>query len=203
MNPSSQRIIDYIESQGVVTASEIARALGMTSANARYHLRALSQIKLVERVGESQSGDRGRPHGLFQLGGTFSGENIHHLCDQLLRMYTAQTPAGIESSLDEMARGMVGNFSSDRPGSIPAKLTHAVVWLNERGYRARWEAHRKGPQVFLGNCPYAALVEDHPELCKLDGYILEALLNNRVTQEEKLQKNTRGAVNCVFSLSSM
>jgi predicted ArsR family transcriptional regulator len=58
--------------------------------------------------------------------------------------------------------------------------------LNASHYMARWEAGAEGPRVILGMCPYAALIEKHPELCRMDTAMLSAYLGQDVKQRTKL-----------------
>jgi predicted ArsR family transcriptional regulator len=85
---------------------------------------------------------------------------------------------------------------------LPASLTHrlyqAVQRLNELGYQARWEAHSEAPRLLLGHCPYAAILPGHPELCKMDAYLLEGLLGVPVAQTKKRAQDSRGARYCLF-----
>ncbi len=67
-------------------------------------------------------------------------------------------------------------------------------------YNARWEAHAEAPQVLLGHCPYRAIIQEHPELCKMDKYLLESLLDQQVDQIAKLEKDNQGIKWCVFAL---
>jgi len=70
--------------------------------------------------------------------------------------------------------------------------------LNELNYEARWEAHADAPQVVLGHCPYAEIIDAHPELCQMDTFLLEILIGERAEQVEKLALNVRGWPYCLF-----
>jgi predicted ArsR family transcriptional regulator len=70
--------------------------------------------------------------------------------------------------------------------------------LNELQYQARWEASAWGPRLILGHCPYAAIVSDHPELCRMDAFLLETKIGKPVEQTGKLQINDTGLPFCTF-----
>ena len=69
--------------------------------------------------------------------------------------------------------------------------------LNEKHYQARWEAAADGPRVLFGRCPYAAVIDGHPELCQMDVKVLENFLGRDVQQSAKIEKGQGG---CVFAM---
>ena len=74
----------------------------------------------------------------------------------------------------------------------------AIERLNELHYQARWEASAAGPRLIMGHCPYAAIVADHPELCRMDAFLLETRLNASVEQIAKLQLSEKSLPFCAF-----
>lgn len=78
---------------------------------------------------------------------------------------------------------------------IPKRLALLVKELNEMHYQARWEAGAEGPRVIFAQCPYAKVIEGHPELCKMDAAILRNAFASGIEQTAKMEK-TRGV--CVF-----
>jgi predicted ArsR family transcriptional regulator len=68
-------------------------------------------------------------------------------------------------------------------------------------YQARWEAGAEGPHIILGHCPYAVIIENHPELCKMDKAILSGLLGGQVEQLAKLEEGAGGLPFCAFVLT--
>jgi predicted ArsR family transcriptional regulator len=84
------------------------------------------------------------------------------------------------------------------PANLTQRLGLAVQRLNEMGYQARWEAHRDAPRLFLGHCPYLAILPEHPELCQMDAHLLENLLGVPASQVKKRAQDSRGARYCLF-----
>jgi predicted ArsR family transcriptional regulator len=76
-----------------------------------------------------------------------------------------------------------------------------VERLNELHYQARWEASAAGPRLILGHCPYAMIVSDHQQLCQMDLYLLETMLDSVVVQSAKLQLNDKGLPSCTFLMT--
>ncbi len=81
---------------------------------------------------------------------------------------------------------------------VTKRLVRAVARLNELHYQARWEASAAGPRAILGHCPYAAIVAEYTELCRMDAFLLETMFSSSVTQTAKLQLNDKGLPYCAF-----
>jgi predicted ArsR family transcriptional regulator len=197
MKPTRTLILDYLEIHRVAIASEISRALKVTPADIRHHLNLLKQEGLVETCGLRKASGRGRPSRLFRLSQQKLGENLGILASALLDEIQEQLPENQQSmALHRIARRIRGGVSI--PGNLSQRLVQATRRLNELNYQARWEAHPEAPQVIFEHCPYAAILEKHPEICSLDSYLLEDLLVTPVSQLAKLAKDTRGATYCKF-----
>lgn len=185
-----QKIIDYLKRNRAVSSRDIAVVLHMTPANARHHLGILAADGRVE-VFSRRRGGKGRPEKMYRLAGTLAGDNLARLSDALL----AEASGAIE--METLGKRIAGK-------SIPAgqplmrRLASAVDRLNEMHYQARWEAGAGGPRIVLGHCPYAAVIENHPELCQMDSALLAALLQGEVRQTAKLEPGAGGLPYCVF-----
>jgi len=76
------------------------------------------------------------------------------------------------------------------------RLNLAVEKLNQMNYHARWEAGPEGPRIIFGHCPYAAIIEKHPELCRMDAAILKDLMGQSAEQLSKIGQDK--SLSCVF-----
>jgi predicted ArsR family transcriptional regulator len=83
-------------------------------------------------------------------------------------------------------------------GPLTARLTETIENLNQMHYQSRWEAGATGARVILGHCPYAAIIENHPELCRMDAFVLEESLGLSAEQITKLERPGQGMPQCVF-----
>jgi predicted ArsR family transcriptional regulator len=188
-----QKILDYLKRNRTVSSREIARALRMTPANARHHLGILSADGRVEVINQRQVG-RGRPEKVYRLAGTLVGDNLAALADAIL------TETGREIAMEKLGKRIAGkNMVADQP--LAHKLTSTVERLNKMYYQARWEAGAEGPHIILGHCPYSAIIEKHPELCKMDMTLLSELLGGDVDQLAKLEDGAGGLPYCAFALT--
>jgi predicted ArsR family transcriptional regulator len=198
MPNARQKILIYINEKESTTAGELSSIFHVSQANIRHHLSILVQQGSVRVIGERRQSARGRPCQVFASSRLIERNNLTRLSHALLT--TLQS--GIESDrnneiLLEIANRMSLEFVTGSTNPTQ-KLYQSVRALNQMNYAAHWEAHSDNPRIMLGHCPYQALIESHPELCKMDAYLLESLLTASVRQIEKLVRNHRDLLECVF-----
>jgi predicted ArsR family transcriptional regulator len=213
---SRQRVLDYIRLHRYVTAAEISRALSMTPANARHHLAVLADQGVIEVVGDRPTGGKGRPAQVYCPTSQSTGsleeltsaaldllvcESLARDSDIALRFLALRLAEGENEESEN--RSSLEKTGGARGGSIAKphltqRLYEAVSRLMDLGYAARWEARSDGPRVILGSCPYARILAHHPQLCQMDEYLLETLLEAPAKQVAKLARDTRGAPFCMF-----
>lgn len=200
MKTTRQRILEYLGNKPGASALEISRALSLTPANIRHHLRILLGEGAIEISAERVSGERGRPTLLYCLAQHARAHNLGGLASALLGvLLQAGNEEGRLRTLDEVAQRMVGQ-SELGAAHLTSRLNACIRRLDELSYRARWEAHAHGPRLILGHCPYAAILADHPELCQIDALLLQRLLGVPVAQVAKLVPHPQGGQVCIFHI---
>jgi predicted ArsR family transcriptional regulator len=125
------------------------------------------------------------------------------LAEHLLAAWAAQGGRRRPQSalVPELARMLGEQLEPSPPASTAARrLAGLVDRLNQLHYRSRWEAGSEGPRLIFGHCPYAAVVDRHPELCQIDAQSIAAIVDAEVQQNAKIDPSGRGAHSCVFSL---
>lgn len=199
-----QQILELLDSRGSATAGELSRILHLTAADIRRHLALLQRQGLVVPAGAAPRRGRGRPSRRFQLAQPAAQDNLPRLSHALLEALRARLePAEFESVLRQAAE-ILRAAQPPEPASTAGaaspsqKLAHAVQLLNQMHYKARWEAHKAGPRLVFQRCPYAAIIQDHPELCVLDQRLLEGLLGLPVELVARLAPDLQGLLHCVF-----
>lgn len=204
MKTSRQRVLDYIEQHRVATIADISRAMQMTPANARHHVSILEDQGLVEVIGKRAGPGRGRPSNLYGIAEQAVGNNLSRLAGALLdELLADRTPAEVQVGIERLAARLVDDLCLERGESKPAgnltqRLYSAVQCLNEMRYQSRWEARAEGPRLILEHCPYAAILEQHPELCRMDEALIEDLVGNPVRLSARLVRDARGNPHCIF-----
>lgn len=208
MKSTRQRILDYVENRRVATTAELSQALHVTKANVRHHVTNLLEQGLLEVSGERPQKGRGRPSRLLSLADRTLGDNLDRLSSALLREFLEDLPeAEYQALITRLAEALAKsiNQQSDEGATYPSfnlarRLVTAVQTLNRLNYQARWEAHAEAPRVLFGHCPYAKIIDEHPELCHMDASLLEHFLHNPAEQTEKLARDPRGATYCEFTI---
>jgi predicted ArsR family transcriptional regulator len=193
MITARQKVLAHLKKARAATAREIARALKMTPPNVRHHLGVLASDGRVEMTSLHLRGGRGRPEKVYSLSEAALGDNLPILADALLREKN-----NVEILGQRIARSIGLVDSVNKP--MAKRLAFLVEKLNEMHYQARWEAASEGPRVIFGRCPYAKVIEAHPELCKMDAVILETTLVRPVTQSTKNEIHTRGQCPFIFGV---
>jgi predicted ArsR family transcriptional regulator len=197
------RILEFLRTHQVATAVELGHALGMTGANIRHHLQVLETNDLIEVIGQRQAG-RGRPINVFGLSRRVLGDGLDALSNALCTAwFDGLTPEKLAAAIKSTAAKMAGNKQADPGASQQNRLAEAVSRLNQMHYAARWEAGAGGPRLLLGHCPYSAIIESHPELCRVDKELVDHLTGQLFSQMAKLQVNSRGLPQCIFQSGAL
>jgi len=184
-----QKVLTQLTKLGPASPRDLARALRMTEATVRHHLRVLAADGRVTFIRQQADG-RGRPAKVYTLSPALAGDNLAGLAEALLNVErsTLNVQRLAELILD-------ANQSPTLP--ITRRLALLVEKLNAKHYQARWEAGADGPRVIFGRCPYAAVIEGHPELCQMDASALSNFLRMDARQSAKIEK---GVGVCVFGV---
>jgi predicted ArsR family transcriptional regulator len=208
MKTVRERILESIRSHRAVTVEELSLAFQMTPANARHHLSALLDQGLLQVVGDRPRSGKGRPAHIFAISEQALGDNFGLLAGLLLDQLAIQAgPDQLESIVRELAAQMASRMAAgviktgvpiNLSESLTRRLYRAMEILNQHHYQARWEARPDAPRLVLGHCPYVAILKAHPELCKLDAYLIEHFAGVPVEQTAKLAKDPAGLRFCMF-----
>lgn len=189
MITARHKVLAYLNKTRTASAREISRALKMPAPNVRHHLRVLaSDGRLVLASVRGRDG-RGRPEKVYSLPGAALGDNLSALANALL----VESDSNVR--MEALAKRLVGEtILTGQP--VARRLNLIVEKLNQMNYHARWEAGSAGPRIVLGHCPYAAIIEKHPELCQMDKALLHEMMGQSTEQIFKIGKD--GSSVCVF-----
>lgn len=182
---------------------------GLTRANIRYHLNELLHEGAIERVHTSIGGlaSVGRPIQFYRLSTEEIPNNLPALCQALLSALEELNPGQtadeyLRAVAHAMVRKITNNQGEGANTSIVRRLGLAVRYLDIWKYRARWEAGASGPRILLRKCPYAVIINEHPELCQMDKFLLEKLTGLSLQQTTKMNLNTGKPPACLFAASA-
>jgi predicted ArsR family transcriptional regulator len=196
MSETREKIREILEKMKAATVDELSRKIQVTQADVRHHLTILVRQKVVEKAGVTRSESRGRPQNIYRLAVPARKDNLAGLASSLLRVIRHTGDATV---LPEVAETLASGDPAKTNRSGPPMVT-AIQRLNELEYQARWEAHATSPRIFLGNCPYRKILDQHPELCYLDAMLIKSLTGMEAEQTAKLESSPQGALYCLFHL---
>jgi predicted ArsR family transcriptional regulator len=124
---------------------------------------------------------------------------LDNLIEGILDVWALEKlPGESDRNMMAVARKLAGVKNIDRLIPINKRLTTCMAHLSELQYRAQWEASPSGPRIKLGNCPYRKIIDKHPELCRMDKYLIEEMTGINISQVAKLEHDERGLMYCSF-----
>lgn len=197
MQKTRQQILAYLGQNQAATCLDMSRAFGFTPANVRHHLGILEAQGLVQHIGERKPPGRGRPEIVYALAVGQSNPALTGLLRQLLGGKRNKSKIRMRT----LAQGIFG-LEEEPGGSQTQRLMEIVQRFEPLGYQPTWEATPSGPQIHLHRCPFAEIIADHPELCRMDAAAMESLLSQQIHQSRKLEPDTEGLPRCTFVLES-
>jgi predicted ArsR family transcriptional regulator len=194
---TASRIVDYLDKHRTATPAELAASLSVTGADIRYHLgRLLARGQVI--VSMRRTAGRGRPVGVYSRPAAESAIAYREVVGALL---SGPLMGATEVERDSALRTLSSRLAGAASGTTqPQRLSQTVERLNSLQYQARWEAGPQGARIILNNCPFAGLIEAHPELCILDRYLLQSRSGLSARQLGKLQPGRDGLPRCIFVL---
>lgn len=203
MQPTRFRILEIIKEEGDVTVAELARRLDMAPVSVRHHLDVLQGENLIESPRVHRRGTVGRPQQIYVLTDAARDHfpsNTQNLAMALLdEMKEVLPPSEWRALFERMADKMVAEARSiDRNAPVEHKLDHAVDFLNDRGYLARWDRDDDAFVLYTLNCPYAGVSDKHGELCSMDQRLIGRLLGTTPIPVSRLSE---GGCRCAYELS--
>jgi DeoR family transcriptional regulator, suf operon transcriptional repressor len=198
-----QRVLAYLIKQPGASAIQIGRALKISAASIRHHLSILITDGRVVTIGETRNKGRGRPVKIYKLSEKLLGDNLSLLSSALLKSRLKKIPSSkqrpILNSVAVELADQIGRTNLNDP--IARRLTNLLEKLNEMHYQSRWEAGAEGPRMLFGHCPYAAIIDKHPELCQMDRYLLGEEIGTDARQLAKIEQKPGGITHCIFLIT--
>jgi DeoR family transcriptional regulator, suf operon transcriptional repressor len=189
MLTARHKVLAYLNKTRTASAREISRALKMSAANVRHHLRVLVSDGRLEAAAVRGREGRGRPEKMYSLPRAALGDNLAVLANAIL----AEAGSGVR--METLAERLMGKTNmASQP--LARRLNLTIEKLNQMNYHARWEAGSAGPRIIFGHCPYAAIIEKHPELCHMDKALLHEMMGQSADQIFKIGRD--GSSVCVF-----
>jgi predicted ArsR family transcriptional regulator len=199
-----RRITEILKENGSATVAQLADRLGMAQVSVRHHLDILVGEDLVELVGVQRHNGAGRPSQVYALTATAAKlfpQRHEALANSILAELKASLPsAEVRGLLQRVAiRTAQEAPLPETDETLDERLERVAQFLTEHGYNARWESAEGRYELHVCNCPYAGVADHHPELCSMDGAMVQALLPSSARDHARIAS---GAPRCSYIISA-
>jgi predicted ArsR family transcriptional regulator len=204
---SSSRLLYMLKSRGSLTASALARALGITVVGTRQHLAKLHAEGLV--AFDDQAGEVGRPKRFWRLTAKGHGRFPDTHGDLTVNLIGGIRSVFGEAGLDRLieARQVTAVAAYCRalePCSNLEDRIRAVARLRtEEGYMAELEVEPDGSFLLIENhCPICAAAKTCQGFCRSELELFRAAFGTEasVTRQEHLLSEGR---RCVYRVTTL
>jgi len=183
------------------TVNELTAQLGLTDNAVRAHLLSLERDGLVKQSG-IQPGHR-KPHFAYEL--TPEADDLFPkaydaLLNQLITVLKGRlAPRALKNVLREVGRSMGERHSSAKKTSLESRVRNALGVLTALGGAARLEKENGKLFIRSQNCPLAAAVSEHPEVCELAESLVGEILGSPVKEKCDRESSPR----CCFEIGAV
>jgi predicted ArsR family transcriptional regulator len=181
------------------SVSELAEELELTDNAVRAQLLSLERDGLIHQSG-MQRGTR-KPHFAYEL--TSEAEKLFPkaydaVLTQLIAVLKGQlTPAALEKALREVGSSLArSQTGGTQHGDFESRLRIALTALEAIGGTARIEKNGGNRVITSDGCPLAAVVSEHPEVCRLAETLMFEIIGEKV--QERCDR--QGSPRCRFEV---
>lgn len=206
--PTRERLLEYLSTHPDLSALELSRALQVTVAGIRYHLKDLLFAGLVIAAPDRRPKKRnhpGRPTSVvYRLSPQGLPDNQLALLSAALRLLFHQDAGPVPGqNLRRLADNLSPAPTTDHAGLVQ-RLNRLVQHFNQAGHRAHWEARATGPCMVFHNCPYQAVLAQFPELCQVDHQIIASYTQAGTEIVATINPNSThgGSKRCLFAIKA-
>jgi predicted ArsR family transcriptional regulator len=189
-DPVRRRLYDYVCGRGApVSREEAATGAGIGRPLAAYHLDKLAEEGLLTVAYERRSGragpGAGRPAKLYARSDREISASVpprdYGLAARLLAEAAASDATGTTARALAGAAERLGRDLAQSSGEPPPEVPHA---LRDRGY----EPYDDDDVVRLGNCPFHAAAQRHPEVvCAMNLALIGGLLDGLAADDVRAE----------------
>lgn len=175
------RILSTLQRRGRCTVADLCRELGLTKNAVRQHLAVLERdgmlLQEVARLGPSKPSF---VYSLTSLGEHLFPKGYHTLLRRLVEALVKERGArGLDRLLARIGQRWAEEHLDGLEGAgLESRVAMAVAVFKEEGGTVEWEIESDGRAFHVRSygCPFAAVVEKYPQLCRVHLAFLERLV---------------------------
>ncbi len=179
MKSTREKILMVLLKKPKSTINELAESVSINAISVRHHLNSLQADGLI--VDEEERHGVGRPRLVYSL----SEEGLEtfptryfRLANRILdRVRSSLTQEQINEIFTEIAKDIAAEHQNTlKQMTIEEKMDFVQTLLDEEGFFVEWEKKEDHYILHEVTCPYIHVVNQHPEVCKLDQALITELL---------------------------
>jgi DeoR family suf operon transcriptional repressor len=201
MQRTRSEIIEYLNEHGHATVQALTAPTCLTAMTIRHHLTVLEDEGLVRR--EQERGHVGRPRDVYFLteeARALFPERYDELAGRLLNgLKELGATEQIHAVLDGMAAELTAEYRRKlEEKSLEERLDLLIDVLGSAGFLAGWDYDGGAYVLKEYSCPYYAVGQDHPEICRVDRQIMNTILDRPVKRYSCMLD---GDAHCTFHVA--
>ena len=194
------KLLLLLKRQGPCTVAHMSEQLGLTRNAIRQHLSALERDNLVtQRPVKTGPSKPALVYTLSPQAEPLFAKQYESLLSSLIQeLLVREGNSSVDSLLAYLGSSAAGRYiGSVAPLNTVDRLEKVRRIMEEAGSIAEWS--RVGPAVVIRdfNCPYGAVVKEHPEVCQVQHSFLRRLLDPATIQAACAYQEAR----CEFRIS--
>ncbi|MDP3064447.1 MAG: helix-turn-helix domain-containing protein, partial [Chloroflexota bacterium] len=198
------RILAALQRRGPCTVADLCGELGLTKNAVRQHLTVLERDGLLRQ--ESARIGPSKPSFLYSL--TDLGEHLfpkgYHTL--LLRLIGALVEERGRRSFEQLLERVGRQWAEEHLDGLDgldteARVARAATVMKEEGGMVEWEAESDGAAFSIKSfgCPFAAVVQQYPQLCRVhEAFLARLVAPARV--ETMCRQSREAGFRCHFRL---
>ena len=200
-----ERVLFVLKTKGPMTASRLARRLGVTSMAVHQHLSSLKEEGLVDFTKERRR--MGRPAHLWALTANaherFPDFHADFAADMLQAIRVAFGDEALERLMEERTRRQITSYRERMPGPeapIEKRVEALARIRGAEGFMAEWGRGCDGTIEFLENhCSIAKAAQACPCLCDGELALFRAVLGEDV-EVDRSEHLLHGDLRCAYQI---
>ena len=166
------QLLYFLQQRGTMTVGDLAEATGLHHNTAREHLQRLIGDGFVTCRPESKD-SKGRPRMLYS-----AAAGVDHRAGSPRVAKLDAALRRVELLRRMLAADVSEQAESEQAQADPSPLRRQLEVLDDHLDQSGFDSRvADGLHVRLHQCPYAALVKDHPEVCRVHFGLLRAVID--------------------------
>lgn len=199
----TDQILTLLKTKGALTASAVAKALGITSEGARLQLTQLDQEGLVQASAEAKG--VGRPRQLYTLAPSgharFPDTHAELTLQMISHIRNTLGEAALDQVIDAREKEVQHRYQKEmaQAHDLAQRVNMLAAIRSREGYLA--EVSKEGEEFLLieNHCPICAAATHCQGFCRSELNTFRQLLGNN-TSVERIEHIVKGKRRCTYRI---